>query len=288
MTDQLSTTDLPCNTNESPTRGVGRRDYAERKAARIERLTRRAEQLAGVAERRFGAANRIASIIPMGQPILVGHHSEKRHRRDISRIDDNMRAGVAAQKASADAARRAAAAEDNRSISSDDPEAVVKLKEKLAKLTSDQEKMKAMNACIRKHAKGGSLAQQAALLKEFDIGQIAAERLCTPDFCGRIGFPDYAIKNNGAEIRRTEKRIAELVRAAELPEIRETHGAIGLVVADNRVQLHFPGKPSEEVRTELKQNGFRWAPSEGAWQRKANNSAIYAARQLAKKHGSTT
>jgi len=30
--------------------------------------------------------DRIAKMIPMGQPILVGHHSEKRHRRDIERM----------------------------------------------------------------------------------------------------------------------------------------------------------------------------------------------------------
>ena len=30
----------------------------------------------------------------MGQPILVGHHSEGRHRRDLKRIDNNMRKSV--------------------------------------------------------------------------------------------------------------------------------------------------------------------------------------------------
>lgn len=44
----------------------------------------------------FKTAHDIGSYIPFGQPILVGHHSEKRHRRDIDRIDRNMRAGTEA------------------------------------------------------------------------------------------------------------------------------------------------------------------------------------------------
>jgi len=33
-------------------------------------------------------------MIPMGQPILVGHHSEGRHRRDLKRIDSGMRKAI--------------------------------------------------------------------------------------------------------------------------------------------------------------------------------------------------
>src|SRR5699024_10261000 len=39
-------------------------------------------------------ANDIISHIPPGQPILVGHHSEGRHRRDLRRFDNNMRRSV--------------------------------------------------------------------------------------------------------------------------------------------------------------------------------------------------
>ena len=36
---------------------------------------------------------------------------------------------------------------------------------------------------------------------------------------------------------------------------------------DNRLQVFFDGKPDADTRAELKSNGFRWAPSVGAWQR---------------------
>jgi hypothetical protein len=35
-------------------------------------------------------ADRIADIIPFGQPILVGHHSERRHRKDLDKIHNSM------------------------------------------------------------------------------------------------------------------------------------------------------------------------------------------------------
>ena len=47
--------------------------------------------------------------------------------------------------------------------------------------------------------------------------------------------------------------------------------------ADNRLQVFFDGKPDEAARDELKANGFRWAPSVGAWQRQLNKNAYYAA-----------
>lgn len=49
---------------------------------------------------------------------------------------------------------------------------------------------------------------------------------------------------------------------------------------DERVRIYFNGKPSEEVRTQLKQKAFKWSPNAGAWQRKNTNDAIYAVKSL--------
>lgn len=51
------------------------------------------------------------------------------------------------------------------------------------------------------------------------------------------------------------------------------------------VQLVFPGKPSEAVRTILKGYGFRWSPYEGAWQRQLNNAGRQAAQWALAKIG---
>ena len=64
--------------------------YELRQAERKERLATRADRLQAEANGRFSRAHSIADGIPFGQPILVGHHSEKRHRADLARIDNNM------------------------------------------------------------------------------------------------------------------------------------------------------------------------------------------------------
>lgn len=66
-----------------------------------ERAAERAERFEGYSERRErdgdAAHARVAAItdsIPLGQPILVGHHSERHARRDAKRIENGMRKAV--------------------------------------------------------------------------------------------------------------------------------------------------------------------------------------------------
>jgi hypothetical protein len=67
--------------------------YAEREQARRERALRRAdrrEEWAARREEKAAAASErsheIADHIPLGQPVLAGHHSQRRHERDLRRI----------------------------------------------------------------------------------------------------------------------------------------------------------------------------------------------------------
>ena len=77
------------------------RDYAEAEGERAERMDDRAERLTERAARktaesdgRWAAADAITENIPMGQPILVGHHSERGHRAALKRADGHMRKSV--------------------------------------------------------------------------------------------------------------------------------------------------------------------------------------------------
>lgn len=163
-------------------------------------------------------------------------------------------------------------------ISSDDPQAVEKLEAKLAALEKHQEMMKAANAAIRMKdpAKGDAKLAELGYTPE-DIAKLRA-----PDFCGRIGYPAYALQNNNANIRRIRGRIAELKKRTEnTPEGWEFDGGRVVVnTAENRLQIIFDGKPDADIRTELKGEGFRWAPSQGAWQRQLTDNAMRAARRL--------
>lgn len=162
-------------------------------------------------------------------------------------------------------------------ISSDDPQAVEKLEAKLAALEKHQEMMKAANAAIRMKdpAKGDAKLAELGYTPE-DIA-----KLREPDFCGRIGYPAYALQNNNANIRRIRGRIAELKKRTEsTPEGWEFDGGRVVVnTTENRLQVIFDGKPDADVRTELKGEGFRWAPSQGAWQRQLTDNAERAARR---------
>lgn len=71
-------------------------DRAEAKQERLEDL---AERKGEEAERARAAVHAIADNIPFGQPILVGHHSEKRARKDAERIQNGMHKAVNAWKA---------------------------------------------------------------------------------------------------------------------------------------------------------------------------------------------
>jgi hypothetical protein len=66
-------------------------EYLERRA---EVARDRADQAATKAQTHYEVARRVGDRIPFGQPILVGHHSESRHRRDIDRINGNMSKSV--------------------------------------------------------------------------------------------------------------------------------------------------------------------------------------------------
>ena len=275
--------------------------YEQKQEARKERLLAAAER----AEAKSLAAYKRADLreevsgIPLGQPILVGHHSERRHRKAIERADNAMRASIEADKRAKEL-RGKAAGVGHGGISSDDPEAIQKLQEKIDAAKANQEFMKQGNKAIRAAWQSGvrfdgpaediAIAQRA--LKKAcgrDFSEQEARSMMEPDFANRIGFPSYMLQNNNANIKRMEQRIAQLRKAAAEAEAAggenksEIYQGVCEVVEnfdENRIQIIFEGKPSAEIRSELKSNGFRWAPSQSAWQRHLSNAGRYAVKRF--------
>jgi hypothetical protein len=88
---------------------------------------------------------------------------------------------------------------------------------KLAARECRQSMMKGVNAAIRKHrTKPDAIARISAELEAQGCLVEAAliPELLKPDFAGRIGFADYQLSNNNAEIRRLRGRVAELEQRA--------------------------------------------------------------------------
>ena len=160
-------------------------------------------------------------------------------------------------------------------ISMDDPQAAAKLEAKLVKLESAQETMKAVNAYFRKNK---TLEGCPSLTPE-QITKLQQEMAQSWHLDKSRPYPAYMLSNNNAEIRRIRGRV-EQVRQHEDTNFAGWEfdgGRVEANKADNRLQVFFGSKPDEAARDELKANGFRWAPSVGAWQRQLNKNAYYAA-----------
>jgi hypothetical protein len=120
-------------------------------------------------------------------------------------------------------------------------------------------------------------------LLDLGISASSEEKLKTPDVLRRVGFPDYSLKNNNANIRRLKARLESIrkMQTQAAPEDIEVNG-IRLVenVELNRVRLFFPGKPPAEVRDKLKSDGFRWSPFNGCWQRHRSPLSTHLAKRF--------
>lgn len=159
-------------------------------------------------------------------------------------------------------------------IKSGDQDAIERLEEKLMSLKETQERMKAANKAIR--LKDTEKGNEELMNMGYSDEQI--QELRTPDYMGRVGFPAYALQNNNANIHRVEERLKSL-KAVKEKGTKETEFELFKVVENveaMRLQIIFDGKPDPEVRTVLKKNGFKWAPSQGAWQRMLNSAGKYA------------
>ncbi len=252
-----------------------RNSYERKLDAKRERFLARAHKAEREGDARINRANSDASAIPLGQPILVGHHSEKRDRNFRNRIHNNYTKGYELKNKAANLRGRAASV-GTAGVSSDDPDAVVKLIEKLEELEKKQQFHKAINKALRVSDRTGSDAE----LKALGLSEKTIAQLKTPDFAGYRGIPSYELSNNSSNMRRIRQRIEALRKAANDQTSEEVHGDIRILdnVEENRVQIFFPGTPSPDVRKKLKQNGFRWSPTAGAWQRHRSNAALWWAR----------
>lgn len=246
---------------------------------------RRRQNLLGAADaanqrsdQAYQTSKGILDRIEPGQPILVGHHSEGRHRRDLKRSDDAMRRSIQ-ESARADDLKRRADAVGSAGISSDDPDALPKLRAKLEALQAKQDLMKAANKAIRA---GKTPEAQIEGLMKLGYSEAEAAEVLKPDFCQRVGFPSYALTNNNATIRQVEARIKtlEAVKNLTTAEVEGTGYTYREDAEEGRVMFIFPGKPEAPCREVLKRNGFKWSPTRNAWVRMLNGNGQWAGKQV--------
>lgn len=258
---------------------IGRNDYFEKKEARIERLREKADKMRSESVDAFRDARKIQDSIPMGQPILIGHYSEKRSRRDRDRIDANIKKSIEKQEQAEYYDEKLAAAKNNTAISSDNPQAVELLKEKISKLKARQQRYKDMNKYYRK---------RKTMVGFEDLSDEKAEEInkrIDEDYSfNKKPAPSYILSNLNAMIKSAEKRLDQLKELDEM-EYEEIEFDSCTVISNdetNRVEMYFGYKPDEDVRTLLKRKGFKWSRNNGCWQRLRNKNSLNIAINLAK------
>lgn len=243
-----------------------RRERLERK------LEKRREWAAGrraKATASFDAAREAVAGIPFGQPILVGHHSEKRHRAALARQESRAMAGVESSRMAEHHEQKADGLESQleSSIFSDDPDAIEALQKRIAELEAKQERMKAVNKIIRKFT-GDKAGGMAALVDQLGLTPEQAAEEYKPDVYGRLGYPAYGLQNNNANIRRLKGRIEEIKRRQDWQQAAEEAGGRIVQIRGDRAIVKFAEKPERAVLESLKAAGFRWGS--GMWQGKAD------------------
>ena len=205
----------------------------------------------------------------MGQPILVRHHSERGHRADLKRIDNNIHKSVEHNAKARYYEDKAQTIDNDRAIYSDDPQALQKLKQRLLDLEKYQAWMKTINKlCRSKKITDEQITEQ--LEDEYGLSTSGIQKLMNPQYSyQKRGFQSWRLSNNNANIRRIKGRINQLEKTEIEETTQQVIGEVKLVdsVEHNRLQIFFPDKPSAEVRALLKQQGFRWSRQQGCWQR---------------------
>lgn len=254
--------------------------YEEKQEARRQRYLERAEKARQEYEALHEEAHKMAELIPFGQPILVGHHSEGRDRRYRGRIHDKFGKAFAALDKSEHYAEKAETV-GTGGISSDDPDALQKLRAKLTNLQRNHEHMKAANRAIR-----ASKTEEERIIALTAIGltEEQARELTKPDYMGRIGYAPFSLANSNANINSVKQRIA-ILEAAEQRQDKRVETELYTYREDtveNRVMFEFDGKPTLEVRNVLKRYAFKWSPRRLAWVRYLNNNGLYAAQEVRK------
>jgi len=155
----------------------------------------------------------------------------------------------------------------------------------LAQETKQLNMMKEANKIIRSKPKNEVTEKKLRALEELGFKRENMAAMFTPDFCGRIGFPDFALTNCRARIKGKQARVDQLRAREERKDhpaenISFEGGEIRANYEDNRLEIHHESKPEREVIQTLKKNGFRWSPRKTCWQRQLTQNAMIVAKRI--------
>jgi len=220
----------------------------------------------------FKTADRAVEGIPLGQPVLVGHHSEGRHRAALAKCDSAMHRGVEHSRMAEHHASKADGIERQlaTSIYSDDLDAESALEAKATAIDAERERGKQLNAMWKKEAKPGE-EWTATILRLVEEKKITPEE--GKDIARNFTYswdkkpcPSYHLTNLSANARRLRGRIEEIRRRAARTAQAEKAPSGVLIVRNpdsNWCSVTFCEKPDREILDALRAAGYGWGG--GSW-----------------------
>ena len=253
-----------------------RRERLERK---LERREEWAAKAAGRSSAAWEQAHKLGEMIPFGQPILVGHHSEKRHRKHIDKIDRAGQRGLEEYRKAEHHSSKAdgLAHQLDRSVFSDDDDAIEQLEARIAEREEERDRMKAANAAWKKAGKpapnaGAEAWRPVADKVGADFTLRAVQSLVhqgRSDGGTWVPFSwakPFDLTNIGARIRTDRERIEEIQRRQARTARAEAAGGVAVERCGDAGEwctVTFAEKPERAVLDALRAAGFRWGA--GRW-----------------------
>ena len=234
-----------------------RRERLERK---IEKRQQWAASAEAKASREHELSHNLVKDIPMGQPILVGHHSEGHHRRTLDRSWNALGRAVEQTKKAEMHESKAANLEHllDRAIFSDDSNAIEAIQARIEENEAKREQMKKINALYRK----GDVAGLEAL--GINLDTLKVKLAAAGSYWGSAPHLPYEMSNLGGRIQADKKRIEAIKMQNARKERAEAAGGVAIVRgAQGYAQITFAEKPDYSVIRALKDAGFHW--SGGSW-----------------------
>lgn len=254
---------------------------------RMEARANKREQWAAARSKKSAAAFAASDMreersgIPLGQPVLVGHHSERRHRRAIDKATAAMNRSIEhGRKADEHAAAAATLrARLDSSIFGDDADAIAALEARAAAHDAEAERNGRINAAWRKaigKVEGGGRIPAlvvAAGMRAIAaiVGAVEAAKICQrADVLPACMISRQIVSTTSprAAARRDRERIEQITRDRQRAAERATacataNGAVLTVTGEDWAELAFPAKPERAVLVALRAAGWRFG--NGAW-----------------------
>ena len=152
----------------------------------------------------------------------------------------------------------------------DEDDELTKLTKEIDKMKKQLEMMKKINAHYKKYGNLDTYEGLSEKTKKAIIESVANSWYKRP-------FADFEYTSLRNKIKTKETNLQKLTAPKAESKEKEINGIKIIQNTElDRLQLFFDDIPSAETRNILKSNGFKWSPTNKAWQRQLTQNALYS------------